>query len=316
MKSRLREGAQGALRLHRREQGTRRRGGFGRSGRRRREIPREMHAEDRGAAALAREPHAILLRRRMAQGRCLSRAISSSPGTRSPAPPSSSSRTRPSSSKMAGRRELTAKNHLVLTRVVEAASAQRRRHQGRSGDAGDLQQPVHVDRRADGRDAAEHGLFREHQGAARFLLRGVFDDEGTLVANAPHMPVHLGSMDRSVETIIRENKGKIRPGDVYAINAPYNGGTHLPDITVCTPVFDGPQANDPVLGRLARPSRRCRRHLAGLDVAARDQDRAGRRLYRQFQDRRSRPLPREGTVRAAHRRAAIPRAIRCRTSTT
>ncbi len=53
------------------------------------------------------------------------------------------------------------------------------------------------------------------------------------------MPVHLGSMDRAVETIIRENKGTIRPGDVYAINAPYNGGTHLPDITVCTPVFDG-----------------------------------------------------------------------------
>jgi len=66
----------------------------------------------------------------------------------------------------------------------------------------------------------------------------VFDRSGALVANAPHMPVHLGSMDRSVETIIRLNEGKIRPGDVFAINAPYNGGTHLPDITVVTPVFD------------------------------------------------------------------------------
>src|SRR5262245_8512829 len=66
----------------------------------------------------------------------------------------------------------------------------------------------------------------------------VFAHDGTLVANAPHMPVHLGSMDRAVETIIRENAGRISPGDVYAINAPYNGGTHLPDITVCTPVFD------------------------------------------------------------------------------
>ena len=66
----------------------------------------------------------------------------------------------------------------------------------------------------------------------------VFDAAGTLVANAPHMPVHLGSMDRSVETIIRLNQGKIRPGDVFALNAPYNGGTHLPDITVCTPVFN------------------------------------------------------------------------------
>jgi len=65
----------------------------------------------------------------------------------------------------------------------------------------------------------------------------VFDGDGRLVANAPHMPVHLGSMDRSVETIIRLNAGAIRPGDVFALNAPYNGGTHLPDITVCTPVF-------------------------------------------------------------------------------
>ena len=52
------------------------------------------------------------------------------------------------------------------------------------------------------------------------------------------MPVHLGSMDRSVETVIKLNKGKIKPGDVFALNAPYNGGTHLPDITVVSPVFD------------------------------------------------------------------------------
>ncbi len=65
----------------------------------------------------------------------------------------------------------------------------------------------------------------------------VFDQTGALVANAPHMPVHLGSMDRSVETVIANNP-VIKPGDVYCLNAPYNGGTHLPDITVCTPVFD------------------------------------------------------------------------------
>jgi 5-oxoprolinase (ATP-hydrolysing) len=65
----------------------------------------------------------------------------------------------------------------------------------------------------------------------------VFDAHGTLVANAPHMPVHLGSMDKSVETVIRHNP-VIHPGDVFVLNAPYNGGTHLPDITVCTPVFD------------------------------------------------------------------------------
>ena len=66
----------------------------------------------------------------------------------------------------------------------------------------------------------------------------VFDASGALVANAPHMPVHLGSMDRSVEAIVRERAGTMKPGDVYMLNAPYNGGTHLPDITVVTPVFD------------------------------------------------------------------------------
>ncbi|MEK1889431.1 MAG: hydantoinase B/oxoprolinase family protein [Phyllobacterium sp.] len=71
----------------------------------------------------------------------------------------------------------------------------------------------------------------------------VFDGSGALVANAPHMPVHLGSMDRSVETVIKLNAGDIRPGDVFALNAPYNGGTHLPDITVVTPVFDDAGTN-------------------------------------------------------------------------
>ncbi|MCK5445444.1 MAG: hydantoinase B/oxoprolinase family protein, partial [Rhodospirillaceae bacterium] len=65
----------------------------------------------------------------------------------------------------------------------------------------------------------------------------VFDFEGNLIANAPHMPVHLGSMGESVKAIIEGTK-HIQPGDVYAINAPYNGGTHLPDVTVVTPVFD------------------------------------------------------------------------------
>jgi len=73
----------------------------------------------------------------------------------------------------------------------------------------------------------------------------LFDGDGRLVANAPHMPVHLGSMDRSVETVIRLNAGDVHPGDVFALNAPYNGGTHLPDITVVTPVFD--EAGDHIL---------------------------------------------------------------------
>jgi 5-oxoprolinase (ATP-hydrolysing) len=64
----------------------------------------------------------------------------------------------------------------------------------------------------------------------------IFDARGHLIANAPHIPVHLGSMDRSVETILRVGDA-LKPGDVYMLNAPYNGGTHLPDITVVTPVF-------------------------------------------------------------------------------
>jgi 5-oxoprolinase (ATP-hydrolysing) len=66
----------------------------------------------------------------------------------------------------------------------------------------------------------------------------VFDRDGHLIANAPHMPVHLGSMGESIETVIRLRRGTMKPGDVYVLNAPYNGGTHLPDITVITPVFD------------------------------------------------------------------------------
>lgn len=66
----------------------------------------------------------------------------------------------------------------------------------------------------------------------------IFDAAGDLVANAPHVPVHLGSMGESVRTILRQNEGKIRPGDVFMMNNPFNGGTHLPDVTVITPVFD------------------------------------------------------------------------------
>ncbi|MBM3558641.1 MAG: 5-oxoprolinase, partial [Alphaproteobacteria bacterium] len=66
----------------------------------------------------------------------------------------------------------------------------------------------------------------------------IFDAGGGLIANAPHMPVHLGSMSESVHAVLRDNAGNIRPGDVFVLNAPYNGGTHLPDITVITPAFD------------------------------------------------------------------------------
>ncbi|MGW6272039.1 hydantoinase B/oxoprolinase family protein [Streptomyces sp. NPDC055060] len=66
----------------------------------------------------------------------------------------------------------------------------------------------------------------------------LFDPDGNLVANAPHIPVHLGSMGTSVKEVIRRRGTGMRPGDTYAVNDPYHGGTHLPDVTVITPVFD------------------------------------------------------------------------------
>ena len=76
----------------------------------------------------------------------------------------------------------------------------------------------------------------------------IFDSSGNLIANAPHMPVHLGSMGESIRTVIRRNKGSMHPGDVYILNDPYNGGTHLPDVTVVTPVFlKGSESEDDII---------------------------------------------------------------------
>ena len=76
----------------------------------------------------------------------------------------------------------------------------------------------------------------------------LFSAAGELIANAPHMPVHLGSMSESIKTVIQRNP-QMQPGDVYVLNDPYHGGTHLPDVTVVTPVYlAGPR------GRGAGPS--------------------------------------------------------------
>jgi 5-oxoprolinase (ATP-hydrolysing) len=73
----------------------------------------------------------------------------------------------------------------------------------------------------------------------------IFDADGNLVANAPHVPVHLGAMGESVRTVLDHRRNTLKPGDVVALNNPFNGGTHLPDITVITPVFD--QAGNDIL---------------------------------------------------------------------
>ncbi|MYR85718.1 5-oxoprolinase [Streptomyces sp. SID685] len=83
----------------------------------------------------------------------------------------------------------------------------------------------------------------------------LFDPDGNLVANAPHIPVHLGSMGTSVKEVIRRRGDSMRPGDTYAVNDPYHGGTHLPDVTVITPVFDTetPDAGAPAAPETRRP---------------------------------------------------------------
>ncbi|MGF2036574.1 MAG: hydantoinase B/oxoprolinase family protein [Nostoc sp. CmiVER01] len=73
----------------------------------------------------------------------------------------------------------------------------------------------------------------------------IFDSSGLLVANAPHIPVHLGSMSESVRSLINEKSDTIKPGNVYLSNNPYNGGTHLPDVTAITPVFLKSRENTP-----------------------------------------------------------------------
>jgi 5-oxoprolinase (ATP-hydrolysing) len=135
------------------------------------------------------------------------------------------------------RAAITAKNHVVLTRVEPMA---RREAIGSKADPVMLEIFNHLFMSI----AEQMGVTLQNTAYSVNIKERLdfscafFDREGRLVANAPHMPVHLGSMDRSVESIIRDNQGRIRPGDVFALNAPYNGGTHLPDITVCTPVFD------------------------------------------------------------------------------
>ena len=140
----------------------------------------------------------------------------------------------------------------------------------------------------------------------------LFDQDGMLIANAPHMPVHLGSMGESVRTILRLRGATMRPGDVFALNNPYNGGTHLPDVTVIMPVF----GDDGQLLFLSAS----RGHHAdiggitpGLDAAGQHLDRGGRRADRRLPAGRRGPLPRRGARRAARLGAAIRRAIRART---
>ena len=134
--------------------------------------------------------------------------------------------------------EVTLRNHLVLRRTEQRAAA-------RLADAS-RPDPVMLE--------LFNNLFMNVAEQAGAVLQNtslsvnikerldfscaIFDAEGGLVANAPHVPVHLGAMGESVRTVIRSRAATLKPGDVVALNNPSNGGTHLPDVTVITPVFD------------------------------------------------------------------------------
>ena len=134
----------------------------------------------------------------------------------------------------------------------------------------------------------------------------LFDGAGELVANAPHIPVHLGSMGDSVQSVLRL---KPLPGDVYLLNTPYNGGTHLPDMTVVTPVFGRARARRraaPLCRREPRAPRRHRRHHAGLDAARQPHDRRRRRAARRRAHRRARRVPRSASCGSCSARGPHP----------
>ncbi len=132
---------------------------------------------------------------------------------------------------------ITAREHLVLRRVVPLA---------RQAAVGTTSDPIMLE--------IFNNLFMTIAEQMGFTLQNtaysvnvkerldfscaLFDAKGGLIANAPHMPVHLGSMGESVQTILRLRGAEMGPGDVYALNNPYNGGTHLPDVTVVMPIFD------------------------------------------------------------------------------
>jgi 5-oxoprolinase (ATP-hydrolysing) len=138
--------------------------------------------------------------------------------------------------------EITARNHLVLSRLREAR---------RTYALGTAVDPVMLEifNNQFMSVAQQMGLVLERTSSSVNIKErldfscALFDDEGHLIANAPHMPVHLGSMGDSVLAVIHGAGSRIRAGDVYVLNAPYNGGTHLPDLTVVTPVFDASRAS-------------------------------------------------------------------------
>ncbi|MDY7007352.1 MAG: hydantoinase B/oxoprolinase family protein [Cyanobacteriota bacterium] len=140
--------------------------------------------------------------------------------------------------------ELTLKNHLVLTnsKTTEKSIDKTIKSQTKIPTSAD---PVMLEifNNLFRAIAEQMGITLQKTGSSVNIKErldfscAIFDKDGQLVANAPHIPIHLGSMSESVNAVISEKKDILKPGDVYVLNNPYNGGTHLPDITVITPVF-------------------------------------------------------------------------------
>ena len=167
--------------------------------------------------------------------RACSCANRSPPAPRSTARPSLPRRTRPPWSSPAGSAVLTAAGPIELSRVQARAT------QHAIGTEAD---PVMLEvfNNLFMNIAEQMGLRLQNTAYSVNIKErldfscALFDAEGQLIANAPHMPVHLGSMSESIKTVIERNP-RMQPGDVYVLNDPYHGGTHLPDVTVVTPVY-------------------------------------------------------------------------------
>ena len=211
--------------------------------------------------------------------------------------------------------------HLVMERVGDYAEF-RPRHRSRPGSPRGLQQPLHVHRRTDGRPPGVHRPVRQHQGAARLLLRALRPRRTT---SSPTPRTSPSTWDRWAPASRRSSHAaapRMRPGDTYAVNDPYHGGTHLPDVTVITPVFDRPgehgTARERILFYVA--SRGHHAEIGGIapgsmPADSRTIDEEGI-LFDNWLLAEERPLPRGGDPRPAHRRARTPPATRTPTSPT
>ena len=257
--------------------------------------------------------HAVLLRRQMASRAGLyARHARARPQGR-PGDHHRAASDRGGRARLAGRADGQGSSGAAAGAKARARAGDR--HPRRSGDARSVQQSVHVDRRADGRRAAEHRLFGEHQGAARFLLRGVRRRTARWSPTRRTCRCISARWTAPSRPSFARTRARIRPGDVYVLNAPYNGGTHLPDITVFTPVFDTraeefcsgwPRAAITPTSAASRRAR-CRRS------PPRSTRKASRSTISSWSIAANSA---SGAVRPADRRANIRRAIRCRTSTT